>query len=231
MVHTATVMSKLTLIGSSTCPYVQRVEIALREKRADFDIINVDLASKPDWLLAISPLGKVPVLRVERDGEPPAVIFESAAILEYIEDALPGDRLHPTDPVARARHRGWIEFGADVLADLHDYATATSGAALAAAHAALLAKLRRVEASLAEGPYFAGLHFSLVDAAFGPVFRQIDALEAIAPAGFLDGLPRMERWRRTLMERQSVRASAPADYAERYLGRLRQLDAELLKAA
>ena len=80
MVHTATVMSKLTLIGSSTCPYVQRVEIALREKRADFDVINVDLASKPDWLLAISPLGKVPVLRVERDGEPPAVIFESAAM-------------------------------------------------------------------------------------------------------------------------------------------------------
>jgi glutathione S-transferase len=224
-------MCKLTLIGPSTCPYVQRVLIALREKRARFDAVDIDLAAKPDWLLAISPLGKVPVLRVEREGEPPAVIFESAGILDYLDEALPGERLHPADPLARARHRGWIAFGAEVLTDLQHYATATDGVALAAAHDALLKKFRRLEASLAEGPYFAGLHFSMVDVSFGPVFRQVDALETIAPAGFLDGLPRMERWRRALMERESVRTSAPADYAERYLRRLRQLDAELLKAA
>ena len=55
-------MTKLTLISHVLCPYVQRAVIALKEKGADFERIDVDLSQKPDWFLKISPLGKVPVL-------------------------------------------------------------------------------------------------------------------------------------------------------------------------
>ena len=103
-------MTKYTLISSPTCPFVQRAVIALKEKHVEFDVIHIDLANKPDWFLAISPLGKVPLLRVEADGEPPAIIFESAVILEFLEETIPGERLHPADPLVRAQHRGWIEF-------------------------------------------------------------------------------------------------------------------------
>ncbi|MDR3472946.1 MAG: glutathione S-transferase family protein [Devosia sp.] len=224
-------MTKFTLISSPTCPYVQRAVIALREKHVAFDVIYIDLASKPDWFLAISPLGKVPLLRVEREGEPPAIIFESVAILEYLEETVPGEKLHPADPVQRAQHRGWIEFASSMLGDLQRFSTAKDAAALAEARAALVGKFKRLESALTGAPYFAGAHFSLVDAAFGPVFRQIEAIETVTRTGLLDGLPGLEHWRKALAARESVRTAVPEDYVELFLGRLRKLHAEVLKAA
>ena len=69
---------RLTLVSHHLCPYVQRAVIALTEKQVPFERIDVDLAAKPAWFTAISPLGKVPLLRV---GDA-TVIFESAVILE-----------------------------------------------------------------------------------------------------------------------------------------------------
>src|SRR2546430_8165637 len=104
---------KLTLISHDLCPYVQRAVIALDEKGVPFDRVFIDLADKPDWFLAISPLGKVPLLRVGHDD----VIFESAVILEYLEETQPNP-LYPADPLARARHRAMIEFGSAILSDI-----------------------------------------------------------------------------------------------------------------
>ncbi len=61
------------LVSYELCPYVQRVATTLFEKRAPFARRWIDLADKPRWFLEISPLGKVPVLRV-RD----MTLFESA---------------------------------------------------------------------------------------------------------------------------------------------------------
>lgn len=224
-------MTKYTLISSPTCPYVQRAVIALKEKHVEFDVTYIDLTNKPDWFLAISPLGKVPLLRVERDGEPPAIIFESAVILEYLEETIPGDKLHPADALLRAQHRGWIEFASNVLGDLYRYSSAKDAAALAEAREVLAGKFKRLESTISAGPYFAGSHFGLVDAAFAPVFRQIDAVETVARTGLLDGLPGLEHWRRALAARESVKTAVPADYVELYLSRLRKLHAEVLKAA
>src|ERR1700682_2342672 len=102
----------LKLISHKLCPYVQRAVIALAEKGVAFERIDIDLANKPDWFLAISPLGKTPVLQV---GD--AAIFEWAVILEYLEETQTNP-LHPADPLKRAEHRGWIEFGSTVLNDI-----------------------------------------------------------------------------------------------------------------
>ena len=87
---------RLKLISHKLCPYVQRAVIALTEKGVAFERVDIDLANKPDWFLAISPLGKTPVLLV---GDIP--IFESAVILEYLEETQPNP-LHPADPLRRA---------------------------------------------------------------------------------------------------------------------------------
>jgi glutathione S-transferase len=119
-------MPKLMLVSHDLCPYVQRAVIALTEKGVPFDRVDIDLASKPDWFLAISPLGKVPLLRVDD-----AVIFESAVILEYLEETQPKP-LYPVDSLARARHRGMIELGSAVLSDIWGLETAaTRDAAMA----------------------------------------------------------------------------------------------------
>ncbi len=71
---------RLRLISHKLCPYVQRAAIVAAEKRIDFERIDIDLAHKPDWFLAISPTGKVPVLEVtEADGSV-HVLFESSVI-------------------------------------------------------------------------------------------------------------------------------------------------------
>jgi glutathione S-transferase len=91
--------ARLKLISRKLCPYVQRAVIALTEKGVAFERIDIDLASKPDWFVAISPLGKTPVLQVG-DYE----IFESAVILEYLEETQPSP-LHPAARFARLEAR------------------------------------------------------------------------------------------------------------------------------
>jgi glutathione S-transferase len=181
-------MSRLTLISFPTCPFVQRAVIALKEKAVEHEVIYIDLANKPAWFLEISPLGKVPVLKVERDGLPPAYVFESAVILEYLEETAPGPKLHPEDALERAQHRAWIEFASQTLADNWKLTSAKTREELAAARTALNAKLQRLEATIT-GPYFAGDRFSYVDAAFGPAFRQLDALETLVKIDLTAGLP------------------------------------------
>lgn len=199
----------LTLISHHLCPYVQRAAIALTEKGVPFRRLDIDLGNKPGWFLAISPLGKTPVLRV---GD--RVIFESAVIVEYLEETQPNP-LHPGDALARAEHRAWIEFGSAVLADIAGFYAAPDPAAFEVKRQALVAKFARVEEALGEGPYFAGEDFSLVDAAFGPVFRYFDTLERIADLGILDGLAKVAAWRAALAERPSVRAAVAPDYPAR----------------
>jgi hypothetical protein len=141
-------MPKLTLISFPLCPFVQRAVIALKEKGAAFDVVYVDLSNKPDWFLALSPLGKVPVLKVERSGRPDAVVFESAVIVEYLEETATGVPLHPTDPLERAHHRAWIEFASATLGDLWKLTTSSASADVDAAKIALNGKLRRLEDAL-----------------------------------------------------------------------------------
>ncbi|ATQ43727.1 glutathione S-transferase family protein [Caulobacter mirabilis] len=223
---------KLTLISFPLCPYVQRAIIALEEKGAPFDVVYIDLANKPDWFLKLSPLGKVPVLKVEREGQEPAVVFESSVIVEYLEETAPGAKLHPADPLERAQHRAWMEYASATLADLYRLNTAVDAADLPQAREAAIAKLRRLEDVLApEGPYFAGAAFSYVDAAFAPAFRQIGVVDTVAETHLLDGLPRVSAWAKALAERPSVKAAVPTDYPERYLAWLRDKDAAVLKLA
>jgi glutathione S-transferase len=201
---------KLTLVSHNLCPYVQRAVIALAEKQVPFERIDVDLAAKPGWFTAISPLGKVPLLRV---GDA-AVIFESAVILEYLEETQPRP-LHPANPLARAEHRGWIEFGSSVLADIAGLYAAPDEAVFGAKASILTGKFTRLEARLGPGPWFTGARFSLVDAAFGPVFRYFDSFDRIGEFGILEGLPKVATWRTALARRPSVANAVGADYPAR----------------
>ena len=196
----------LKLISHRLCPYVQRAVIALSEKAVAFERIDIDLADRPHWFLKISPLGKTPVLLV---GD--TAIFESAVILEYLEETHPKP-LHPADPLARAEHRGWIEFGSAVLGDIAGFYAARDEATFKAKAAQLEQKFERLEARIAASPWFEGEHFSLVDAVFGPVFRYFDVFDEIGDFGILAGKPKLARWREALAARTSVRAAVSADY-------------------
>ncbi|ANM08759.1 MULTISPECIES: glutathione S-transferase family protein [unclassified Rhizobium] len=222
-------MSRLTLISHHLCPYVQRAAIALLEKGVPFERINIDLADKPDWFLKISPLGKVPLLKIEEEDGGGAVLFESSVICEYLEETQAGAALHPADPLTRARHRGWMEFGSSVLSDLWGYETAQDELQLDAKRKALMSKFATLEAALGDGPYFAGSSFSLVDAVFAPVFRYFDLFDTLGDRGIFDGLERVQRWRQALSERASVKAAVGEDYPQRLTEFLEKHNSILLR--
>ena len=223
--------ARLILVSHHLCPYVQRAAIALAEKGVPFERRTIDLAAKPDWFLALSPLGKVPLLIVRQPDGSEVVLFESAVICEYLEDTETGTPLHPADPLARARHRGWMEFGSSILGDLWGFETAKDAGTYETKRKALIDKFSRVEAALDDGPFFTGETFSLVDAVFAPIFRYFDTFDTIAPTGVFDGLVKVARWRAALSARQSVKDAVAEDYPERLRRFLEQHDAWLLKRA
>ena len=199
----------LVLVSHALCPYVQRAAIVLLEKGMPFERRDVDLANKPDWLMKMSPLGKTPVLLV---GD--VAIFESAVICEYLDETgLP--RLHPADALQRAHHRSWMEFGSALLNGIAAFYNAADDEKLMARASEIRARFEQIEAALGAGPYFAGDIFSLVDAAFGPVFRYFDVFDMKGDFGFWNGLPKVQRWRRVLDARPSVVNAVAADYPER----------------
>jgi glutathione S-transferase len=202
-------MEPLTLVSHPLCPYVQRVAIALAEKAVPFTRIDIDLANKPAWFLALSPTGKTPVLMVGG-----SALFESAAILDYLDETRP-PTLHPADPLVRARHRGWIEFASGALNDIAGLYNAADAPAFAARAATLHGRFARVEGELGPGPWFAGDPFTLVDAVFAPVFRYFDVIDRIGDLGVFAGLPRVAAWRARLAARTSVVAAAAPDYPDR----------------
>ncbi len=200
--------SSLTLVSHHLCPYVQRAAIALAEKAVPFDRVYVDLAAKPAWFIDLSPLGKTPVLKVDD-----RAIFESAVILEYLEETRPHP-LHPADSLERAAHRAWIEFGSAVLADIAGLYSAKDRTTFTAKAETLAAKFTRLETNLGPGPWFDG-DFSLVDAVFGPVFRYFDVFDRIGDFGVLGGKPKVAAWREALAARPSIAQAVGADYESR----------------
>ncbi len=215
-------MTELTLASHVLCPYVQRAVIALKEKGTPYTRLDVDLGARPDWFTRISPLGKVPLLMVGQEPER-AVIFESAVILEYLEETQPHP-LHPADPLTRAQHRSWIEFGSAMLGTIARLYNAQSEESFAAEIEALKRGFERIESVLSQrrrGPFFEGSGMSLVDVTYGPIFRYFDAFEEEADLRLIEEFPEVSAWRRELAARDSIRTAVVDDFNQRLLAFLR----------
>lgn len=207
----------LILVSHALCPYVQRVAIVLIEKGLDFERRDIDLAAKPAWFLALSPLGKTPLLQVNRPDGAFEAIFESAVICEYLEDvSAPELALHPSDALQRAHHRAWMELASALLSQIAAVYRAADADSLRSRVAELDQRLTQIEAELdAVGPYFSGPRFALPDAAFAPAFHYFPALQR---AGLVDTSllfherPRLHAWCRALATRPSVMAARAPDH-------------------
>lgn len=207
---------QLILISHPLCPFVQRVAIQLREKGVSFERITVDLENKPDWFLAVSPTGKVPVLRILQDDGSQHILFESVAICEYVEEMYPEPLLHPSNAVLRAQHRAWIEFVSAMQSDAWQFLNASNQEVARVKSADFRKKLELFEAHMSEGPYFSGAGFSMVDVVVAPVFRYFDMLEHKATLHLFEGLERVSCWRLELAQRPSIKNAVAADYKARF---------------
>ena len=199
------------LISFKLCPFVQRVAIALECKHAEYDIDYIDLADPPQWFLALSPLKKVPLLQLGDD-----VLFESAAILEYVDEAY-SPRLHPDDIVLRAHNRAWMELGNECMWDVLHLTTKETEADFLAVVESLSAKFDRLEAATAAAPFFNGRAPALIDASFAPLLQRLQFLDSLRP-GLVDAgrHPRIGAWKDALLALDAVRRSHVPGLRELY---------------
>jgi glutathione S-transferase len=200
---------ELELVSFKICPFVQRAVATLRYKQTAFKLTHIDLSDPPHWFKAISPFGKVPLLKVDKQH----VIFESAVINEFLDEITSGGLL-PDDPLLRALNRSWIEFGSACLLNLSAQMHAEDKQTFDSNREELKSKMKWLEATLDQPPYFNGDTLSLVDFSWAPLFMRAEILtldDQLYPA---EHLPRTAAWARRLLELPAVRNSVVADFPQ-----------------
>lgn len=211
-------MTKPELISFKLCPFVQKSVIALLEKNVDFDVTYIDLSNKPDWFLKISPLGKVPVLKVND-----SVLFESSVINEYLDEVnLPS--LHPIDPLEKAYNRAWIEFSSNLMMLAYQITLLKTEEEFNLKRDEIIKNLIQLEEQLGDGKFFNGDNFSLVDTSYAPFFMRLDLNEKLKNTNILSNFPKIKAWSKNLLEKESVKKSVVEDFEDLYFDYVKKLN-------
>ena len=196
----------LTFYYASGSPYAWRVWLALEHKGIPYELKTLSFDAgdlkKPEFL-KLNPRHRVPV--IVDDG---FALYESAAILEYLEDREPGEpRLFAADPRGRAVQRRMVreadEYCARAMERLVEEILFTpkekwSNGQIGVAFAAIKKELAMWEAALA-GDYLAGA-LSAADFALYPMVAltlRIAKRKPDLPAAELTG-PKLAAWMRRL---------------------------------
>jgi glutathione S-transferase len=191
--------------------FPRRIRIAVREKQIACEEVEVDLpggATRAAGFRRFNPFGQVPVL--ENDG---LVIYESLAILEYLEERCPTPALLPADLGGRAQVRQLMAASGDYFApafkrwlprlfapeEQWDRADQERAVGDMAQHLDVL------EEVLAAREHLAG-SFSLADIAYAPLVCELSGCQL---GHLLEERPAVRAWVRRLRARPSVRATSP----------------------
>jgi glutathione S-transferase len=163
----------------STC--TRKVLTVLAEKGREVPLVVVDLMKgeqKSPTHLARQPFGVVPVLE-EDDG---FQIYESRAIIRYLDRVIPGTSLTPTDPKAYARMEQYISveqsyFSSAAMKIVMERIMKGGGddAIVAAGRAGLQKPFEVIDSVLSQQPFLAGNHFTLADVSWAPYMEYLGA--------------------------------------------------------
>jgi glutathione S-transferase len=187
----------------------RRVQIALEEKSISCEQVLVDMAARkhrePEYL-ALNPYSRVPTLV---DGD--LVLYESTAILNYLEALFPEPPLLPPDAKGRAlvdmhmklcdlqftRQAGVIIFPKRFLPkERWDENLFAQMRTEIDRHLAIL------DRQLGDNEYVVGNEFSLVEVCYAPFLAFLELTEVTPP-------PRIAEWSKRIVSRPSVQQTAP----------------------
>jgi glutathione S-transferase len=92
-------MSNIKVHGIPGSPFMRSVEVALVEKGVDYELVAMGPAEmKTPEHLGLHPFGRIPIFE-EGDFR----LYETQAIIRYIDRVFPEPKLTPADPRAEAR--------------------------------------------------------------------------------------------------------------------------------
>ncbi len=182
----------MILYGRIVSPYVMRPLLAARAKGHDLQVEMFEGGIKSDAYLALSPMGKMPLLV---DGD--LALPESQTITDYLDAVLDGPAIVPADAEAAARMRLLIRIeDVYILPQLGLLFGAASPEAADAAKQGIATGLGYIEHFRDAGHEWAfGDSFTMADAALMPLFYFFDAMnDRLQTRALLDGVPGLAAW-------------------------------------
>jgi glutathione S-transferase len=177
-------MPKPEIIGSARSTYTQVVRMVCEEKGIEYGLTECALGA-PE-LLAVHPLGKMPVLR---HGD--VALFESKAIATYLDRSFPGPQLFPSDPRLAALAEQWVSLVNTVIdrtlirTYLYAYIAPKTldgkpdRAAIEAVMPAVREQLGILDRAVEETGYLVGNQFTFADVNLMPILERV----RLAPEG------------------------------------------------
>ncbi|MEZ9438860.1 MULTISPECIES: glutathione S-transferase family protein [Vibrio] len=200
------------LISFKNCPFVQRVMGSLVMKNVPFEIEYIELNNKPQWFLDISPNGQVPVLITEND----TVLFESDAIVEYLDDKY--TPIEEVSPEQKALDRAWSyqaskhympQCGTMASKDKETFETRLAN---------LQKAFLKAEKKLGDTEFFKGDYISNVDIAWLPLLHRAFVIKERSGFDMLESFPKVQRWQAALIESGLTDKTVPADFIDKFSG-------------
>tara|TARA_Y100001934_G_scaffold116263_1_gene142285 strand:+ start:812 stop:1417 length:606 start_codon:yes stop_codon:yes gene_type:complete len=176
------------------------------EKEIPFELTEVDLRNKPDWFLAVSPYGKVPV--IVDDGQ---TIYESAIINEYLDEKYKSIPMMPEEPVERAKARIWMDYCTNKYLTLSRKLLVDHGN-----EELQTENKKKMEESLiyiekecfeknANGPFWLGNNISLVDLHYAPFFERFGAFKELFGVEWPEECIKISDWWSAVQKRDSYK--------------------------
>lgn len=111
-----------------------------------------------------------------------------------------------------AKQRSWIEFASATLNNIAKLYNAKTEATFELQLHELSNKWCRLEQNVGDANFFNNDNFTLVDAAFAPVFRYFNVFEEIIDIKFLQYYPKVAKWRNSLIKHESVAKAVSDEY-------------------
>jgi glutathione S-transferase len=200
----------LKLLGTATSPFTRKVRIVLAEKRMECEFV-IDAPNGPNSVVTRhNPLGKIPVLILDDEHS----LFDSRVIVEYLDNASPGNRLIPEEKRPRIQVRRWealadgcIDAAIALVNEKKKTAVQQSPEWVARQQGKVDRALQAMADDLAARNWCAGEAFSLADIAVGCC---LGWLELRLPAiSWRQGHPNLARLCEKLAQRPSFRDTTP----------------------
>jgi len=206
-------VTMIKVVSSTICPFVQRVTALLEQKKIPYEIEYINLLDKPDWFLRMSPNAQVPILITEAG----AVLFESDAIVEYLEEAYPALR-SSVDAETRAMDRAWSYLASKNYLVQCSAQRSEDEQTLVDRTEKLGQAFATIEGELGTGLYFRGTDIGMVDIAWLPLLHRAALIERHTGYDFLAGYPRVKKWQLHLMATGLAEKSVADDFESAFTG-------------
>ncbi|XP_053547686.1 glutathione S-transferase omega-1-like [Bombina bombina] len=185
------------------CPFAQRARLVLAAKGINHELVNINTKNKPEWFVEKNPFGVVPVLETSKG----QLIYESAIVCEYLDEAFPGKKLNPKDPFQRAQQKMILEHFSKIIMVLYKILYAKQNKEdIPGLKAEVKEKLIALDELLGQlnTSFFGGDSVSMIDYLIWPWFERFIIFDV---KECLNKTSRLNEWYQRMLQDTAVKAT------------------------